>query len=59
MMRDYKSKRMYICSLATLLYSKIWYNIVNQLYFNKNINNKKVDLTGVIEPLAKTAKSLC
>ena len=28
---------MYICDWVTLLYSKYWRNVVNQLYFNKKI----------------------
>ena len=32
---------MYVCpGLITLLYSRNWHNIVNQLYFNKKLKKK-------------------
>ena len=34
-LHQYEKKCVYMYYWATLLYSKNWYNIVNQLYFNK------------------------
>ena len=32
---------MYMYNLITLLYNRNYYNIVNQLYFNKTLENEK------------------
>ena len=42
-----------MCDWVTLLYSRNWYNTVNQLYFNL----KKKDPTGALE--TKTSQRKC
>ena len=38
--RYYEKKNMCMCDWVTMLYSRNWYNIVNQLYLNKEYLSK-------------------
>ena len=41
-MMEYKKRNVYMYDWVTLLYSRNWHNIINQLYFNKKYFFKKV-----------------
>ena len=47
MEKNIKKERLYVYNWVTLLYSRDWHDIVNQLYFNKKVNKIKNKDTGM------------